>query len=143
MRTIATITKEKKNYYEHDESLRQDDEADYYFGIYHFAGVYWEGKPTQMDHWKIIIQWELGPPFPPNPEDPLQIWRPHLLTLWGDTNTGPEWEGEYDESTDTWTVYFNNTMFWATESNESGENVELWTGQLSFTVKIERTLIES
>jgi len=67
----------------------------------------------------------------------------HLLMLVGETDTGLEQEGVYDEITDTWTVYFNEVGFRVTENTESGEIEEIWTGQLSFTVKIKRTLVES
>ena len=81
-------------------------------------------------------------PSPVPGSDP-PVDAPHLLMLEGKTDTGFEPEGEYDENTDTWTVYFNDAWFRVTQNTESGEIEELWTGQLSFTVKIKRAFVES
>jgi hypothetical protein len=94
------------------------------------------------DYWFILIDFELGT-FGPVPGSDPPVDAPHLLMLVGKTDTGLELDGEYDETTDTWTVYFNDAWFRVTENTESGEIEELWTGQLSFTVKIKRTLCES
>ena len=59
----------------------------------------------------------------------------------GETNKNAEWEGDYDQLNDTWTVTFNKVEFSLWENHESGESVELWTEQLSFTVEIQRILL--
>jgi len=123
------------------------DKAVYRFRIQHRLTLPWVGDvpphPSEKaDYWFILIDFELGT-FGPVPGSDPPIDALHLLMLVGETDTGLEPEGEYDETTDTWTVYFNEAWFRVTENSESGEIEELWTGQLSFTVKIERTLGES
>lgn len=93
----------------------------------------------ENDYLYIGILWQVGT-FPIPHEPPI----PRLLGFVGVTNMDTEWEGEYDEINDTWTVTFDNAWFWLIENTENyGEIVELWTGQLSFTVKIERIFVES
>jgi hypothetical protein len=95
----------------------------------------------KADYWFIRINFELGTYGPlPGSDPPIDV--PHLLMLKGETDTGIEPEGEYDETTDTWTVYFNEAWFRVTENTESGAIEEIWTGKLSFTIKIKRTLVE-
>lgn len=122
-----------------------NDKDVYHFYLRHSLTSYWtedDPRPSKADFWHIVIQFELGTYGPlPGSDPPIDI--PHFLMLEGVTDTGLEPEGEYDETTDTWTVYFNEAWFRVTETSESGEIEELWTGQLSFTVKIKRTLVES
>jgi hypothetical protein len=62
----------------------------------------------------------------------------------GFTDMDLEWEGVYDDSTDTWTVYFNEAEFLVGENTDESGNIEvLGTVQLSFTVEIKRTPVES
>jgi len=117
----------------------------YRFYLGHSLTSYWtedDPRPSQADFWHIMIQFELGTFFEvPESYPPFVV--PHFLVLEGNTDTGLEPEGEYDEPNDTWTVYFSEAWFRVIKNSESGEIEELWTGQLSFTVKIERTLVES
>jgi len=92
----------------------------------------------ENDYWYIEIAWQVDTLAPSYPDIP------HLLGLIGYTNMDTEWEGVYDEINDTWTVTFDNAWFWLIENTENyGEIVELWNGQLSFTVEIKRTLVQS
>ena len=106
----------------------------YRLSIYHSTQSH--QRFGEGDYWHIGIQWEVGTLEIPDP--PFVI--PHFLILSGNTNTDTEWEGEYDKTTDTWTVCFNNAWFWLYENTESGDLESIWTGQLSFTVKIKRIL---
>jgi hypothetical protein len=96
----------------------------------------------KADYWFILIDFEIGTYGPKLDIDP-PIDITHFLMLEGQTDTGLEPEGEYNEKTDTWTVYFNEVWFKVVENSENGEIEELWTGQLSFTVKIMRSLAET
>jgi hypothetical protein len=98
---------------------------------------------ANADYWSIRIQFENGTFFEvPGSEPPFMV--PYFLVLEGNTDTGLEPEGEYDENKDTWTVSFNEALFRViTWSSESWDEIELWTGQLSFTVEIKRTLNDS
>ena len=92
----------------------------------------------ENDYWYIGISWQVGTLAPSYPDIP------HLHALVGETNRDTEWGGVYDEVNDTWTVTFDNVEFWLIENTENyGEIIELWHGQLSFTVKITRTVVES
>ena len=87
--------------------------------------------PVDADFWYIRIGWVVDNT---------------LYTLIGETERGPEPEGEFDETTDTWTVPFD-TLFEFLEFTgeidpETGNiTIKLWEGQLSFTVKIQRALL--
>jgi hypothetical protein len=96
---------------------------------------------SRADWWNIMIQFDLGEVFVPWPEIDPSFMVPHFLVLQGNTDTGLEPEGEYDADTDTWTVYFNEASFRVSENTD--ESIELWAGQLSFTVKIKRTIVQS
>ena len=94
------------------------------------------------DYWRFRIQWKVGIlEIPNDPNPPIII--PHFLILEGTTNTDTEYEGEYDRHNDTWTVYFTNAEFSLDENTVSGGSIRLWDGQLSFTIKIKRDLVES
>jgi len=106
----------------------------YRFSIYHATQSH--QRFGEGDYWHIGIQWEVGTFEIPDPPFVL----PYFLILSGDTNTDTEWEGEYDETTDTWTVYFNNAWFWLHETTGFDEIEPIWDGPLSFTVEIKRIL---
>jgi len=93
-------------------------------------------REGERDYWLIWIGWDVG-------TLPGESSTPHLLITAGRTNIDAEWEGEYDEINDAWTVTFNNAEFGLIENDESGSMTELWVGQLSFTVKITRIPSES
>jgi hypothetical protein len=94
------------------------------------------------DSWHIMIQFENGSVFCPWPEIDPSFVVPYFLVLERYTNTGREPEGVYDENTDTWTVSFNEIWFrLITWSSESWDEIEVWAGQLSFTINITRTLV--
>jgi hypothetical protein len=80
----------------------------------------------ERDYWLIWIGWQADT----------------FLGIVGRTNIDAEWEGEYEQFTDTdkWTVTFNEAEFGVIENDGSGEIIELWAGRLSFTVEIVRTL---
>lgn len=85
------------------------------------------------DYWHLAIAWPVDAlPIPLDP--PI----PHLHVLQGDTSR----EGVYDAVADIWTVTFESAEFTLHENTESGDAIELWRGPLSFTVTIERTLVE-
>ncbi len=101
-------------------------------------------RKGEGDYWHIMIQWEVGTWVYPNPP-PDEI--PRFLMLAGDTDTGPEPEGVYDENADTWTVTFDNAEFELYENTTEPDDPDtgsvlnkLWDGQLSFTVEIKRIL---
>jgi hypothetical protein len=86
--------------------------------------------PIDADFWHIRIGWVVDNT---------------LYTLNGETERGPEPEGEFDEITDTWTVTFDTSyelLEWTGEVNPETGNIEtkIWEGQLSFTVEIQRIL---
>jgi hypothetical protein len=93
------------------------------------------------DSWYIMIQFENGTVFSPLPEIDPSFMVPYFLVLQGETDTGVEPEGVYDEVTDTWTVSFNEVWFHVLKN--WSENEEVWTGRLSFTVNITRTPVQS
>lgn len=120
-----------------DHGIDSDVEA-YRFNIFHVTQSHW--RVGEGDYWRIRIQWEVGTLENPNPPPPEIS---HFLILSGNTNTDTEWEGIYNEPTDTWTFTFDNAGFSLHENTIDGGSNELWSGQLSFTVKIKRELVES
>ncbi len=104
----------------------------YRFSIYHATQSH--PRLGEEDYWHIGIQWEAGTFEIPDPPYVLT----YFLILSGDTNTNTAWEGEYNETTDTWTVHFNNARFWLHETTGFDVIEPIWDGQLSFTVEIER-----
>jgi hypothetical protein len=109
----------------------------YCFAIHHCLTL-----PT--DYWSIMIQFENGTVYCPWPEIDPSFVVPYFLVLEGNTDTGLEPEGVYDENTDTWTVSFNEVWFrLITWSSESCDEIEVWAGQLSFTVKITRLPVQT
>lgn len=99
----------------------------YLFGIYHIldGGLLQE----RADYWKLFIEWDISSD---------DSW--HVITLVGDTDKDLVPEGTYNEDLDTWTVYFNEARFSVYETGATGPEDYEWTGQLSFTVEIKRTL---
>jgi hypothetical protein len=99
----------------------------------HYITDFWNGH-TSVDFWRFTIQWQV---------DPSEIPNNHVYQLEGETDMGPEPESEYDELTDTWTVFFDNVNFgFAENTAEEGWALETyWEGPLSFTVKIKRILL--
>ena len=106
------------------------------------VGIY----PEDMDaNYVTILHYEgdLRTPENPDPVD-ADFWRIRitwvvdntLYKLDAETEMGPEPEGEYDETSDTWIVIFD-TVF---ELSVSDNNI--WEGPLSFTVEIQRILPE-
>ena len=112
--------------------------------IIHYAGGWWEGnrKSSDVDFWRFMIQWDIGTLEIPNPEGDDPETKPHVYLLEGETDMGIEPEGEYDETTDTWTILFDNVDFGFKENTaEPGWVLNtLWEGPLSFTVEIQRLL---
>jgi len=87
------------------------------------------------DYWEIGIAWQVG--HEPN-------IGPHIHGIICMTNIDAELEGEYYETTDTWIVTFEDAEAWLIENVDgSGDMSVPWAGRLSFTVTIERTLVES
>lgn len=88
--------------------------------------------PGVGDQWHFFVSWILE----------NSPWRDLMLSGW--TNEDNNWEGVYDQDTDTWTVTFDGEWFEAIEEvcYPDGEYVRttLWEGQLSFTVEIQRIL---
>jgi hypothetical protein len=104
------------------------DEA-YFFGIYHI----WPGDRwgEEADYWKLFIEWDISSD---------DIW--DVIGLVGDTDKDLEPEGTYNEEGDgTWTVPFNEVRFSVYETGATGPEDYEWTGQLSFTVEIQRMLV--
>ncbi|MHA2428065.1 MAG: hypothetical protein ACXADB_08595 [Candidatus Hermodarchaeia archaeon] len=95
----------------------------------------------EYDCWFLGIAWQVGT-FDSDPDIP------HLIILMGSTDgitdmdhMDPEWEGVYNENDDTWIVTFDKAEFGVFENTETGGLPVLWKVDLSFTVKIERTLV--
>ena len=114
----------------------------YHFHISHRVGT--SPRKGEGDYWHIVIQWEVGTWIYPNPP-PEEI--PRFLVLSGNTNTNADWEGTYDQDTDTWLVSFNNAEFTLQENTTEPDDPDtgsvfnqLWIGRLDFTVKIQRML---
>lgn len=102
----------------------------YFFGIYHILdGGLWQEK---ADYWKLFIEWNKS-------SDP-NVW--HVITIVGDTNKDLVQEGTYNKDQDTWTVSFDKARFSVYETGAIGPEDYEWTGQLNFTVKIQRILLE-
>ncbi len=128
-----------------------NDKDVFRFYIGHRLTLPWTGDvpphPSEKaDYWHILIQWEVGTWDNPNPPPDVI---PRFLMLEGDTDTGPEPEGVYDENADAWTVTFDIAEFELYENTTEPDDPDtgsvlnkLWDGQLSFTVKIKRTPVQ-
>jgi len=83
------------------------------------------------DYWQIGIAWEVS--HEPNTDS-------HIHAIMCMTNIDAEWEGEYDENTDTWIVTFEDAEAVLVENPDGiGDMDLLWEWTLSFTVTITRT----
>jgi hypothetical protein len=120
--------------------------------IDHVVGNYsTTGNPDDCvlgDFWHLMIMWEIGEFEIANPEwqpDPIVV--PHYYILDATTDMGIEPDGEYDETTDTWTITFDTVCELSENTPEPNPetdewNIKLWEGPLRFTVKIQRILTQ-